>query len=618
MVKKLLVLLFVVILFVFSVSQSHAQTGPTFGQACQISPTETYATDNCVSTTTQKLRCEPVLGHGTICVEAPIPPPPPPATPTPGTRVVGQYCRDNYECETGFCNYAIGYIGSSSCQNRFPDGSGCRNDNYCQSSYCWKYDSSASTGLCKTKCGPTNCSGTCNVQTNECSISPTPTTGGTASGPTPTPSSTCKSNGIVSLSYSRTGCFNPLEAKSATVTCNDGTQKTFTSSFLCLATFQFDNSALSFCSTHKACPTPSPLPPTATTAPRVTPQSLTCDPVKDGVINNADYDLWLKEYTHQVNTTLTACFVPGDNTVNILDFQVWKDINYGLRPPNAPISNPPQTTPTPTPTISITPTPVAMTNELITLITNNNKAGIKSWASPKSISDLNFAVSHLSQTQRDSLASIILDTNVTGADKDKILTAMKKVLNNQSTGFYAEIWSYTKIDIQSSYNGYSATCNNVRLNTGILNASASDMFDTIMHESLHSFQCVNAGPQGALDEGSAIWVFKVAFPEGRNPDELAAGFAETVFGTVNYYRDIGTNGNHTIPLTAVTSTNGKLLELYNWLSTTDGSRLPWNSQTKLDYCYNTYYKSILRTDSQWFAKAKAASIAMAADPQCRK
>ena len=54
---------------------------------------------------------------------------------------------------------------------------------------------------------------------------------------------------------------------------------------------------------------------------------LTCDPVKNGVINTADYDLWLKEYTHQVNTTLTSCFVPGNATVNLLDFQVWKDIS---------------------------------------------------------------------------------------------------------------------------------------------------------------------------------------------------------------------------------------------------------------------------------------------------
>ncbi len=63
----------------------------------------------------------------------------------------------------------------------------------------------------------------------------------------------------------------------------------------------------------------------------LTPTVLTCDPVKDGLINTADYDLWLKEYTHQVNTTLTSCFLPGDNTVNILDFQVWKDISYGLK-----------------------------------------------------------------------------------------------------------------------------------------------------------------------------------------------------------------------------------------------------------------------------------------------
>ena len=630
MVKKLLVLLFVVILFVFSVSQSHAQTSQDI--SCSDSnpcPSQINCSVGCLSVSLMCVNglcrvpsggtCTNTFGMSNGgCIK----------TNQFGGTAGNQYCTKNPS------------VGNYTCQPSSPDGTSCLDNSECQPNAAFGGDRVCAVNLCGTSprgasccpsgkfwCSSTNsCTnqgdGSCPCEATQVTPTsiPTPTSGGTASGPTPTPSSTCKSNGIVSLSYSRTGCFNPLEAKSATVTCNEGTQKTFTSSFLCLATFQFDNSALSFCSTHKACPTPSPLPPTATTAPRVTPQSLTCDPVKDGVINNADYDLWLKEYTHQVNTTLTACFVPGDNTVNILDFQVWKDINYGLRPPNAPISNPPQTTPTstPSPVDNATPTPVAMTNELITLITNNNKAGIKSWASPKSISDLNFAVSHLSQTQRDSLASIILDTNLTGADRDKILIAFKKVLNNPSTGFYADIWSYTRINIASSITGYTTSCNTVNLNTNVLTLPDSDILDILMHESLHSFNCTNNGPAGALNEGSAIWVYKVAFPDGRNPDELTAGFAETVFGTINYYRDISVGGSTFSALNAVTTTNPKLLELFNWLSTTDGSHLPWNSQTKLDYCYNTYYKSILRTDSQWFAKAKAASIAMAADPQCRK
>ena len=60
-------------------------------------------------------------------------------------------------------------------------------------------------------------------------------------------------------------------------------------------------------------------------------KALTCDPIRDGLINNADFDLWLKEYTGQVSTTLTSCYVPGNNTENILNFQVWKDINYRLK-----------------------------------------------------------------------------------------------------------------------------------------------------------------------------------------------------------------------------------------------------------------------------------------------
>ncbi len=258
----------------------------------------------------------------------------------------------------------------------------------------------------------------------------------------------------------------------------------------------------------------------------------------------------------------------------------------------------------------------AANESLSTLITSQNRDGIKSWAANKTLAQINDAVAALSQQDRDLLASVVADTNLTGSEKDKLLNPMKQILNNKSTGFYAEIWSYTRIEVTTGTGGGHSTCDKATLYTK--EADASTFFDTLLHESLHSFNCVNGGPDGALNEGSAIWIFKVAFPAGRNPDELTSGFAETTYGTVNYYRDYGVNGNHSIPLTALTNPSAKSLELFNWLSTTDGSNLPWNDQSKLQYCYDTYYKNIPRTDPDWFAKAKNASQAMSADPQCKK
>lgn len=247
------------------------------------------------------------------------------------------------------------------------------------------------------------------------------------------------------------------------------------------------------------------------------------------------------------------------------------------------------------------------------LITDQNRPGIKSWAANKTLAQINDEVAALSQPNRDLLASVLLDTNLSGADREKVLKPMKKILNNKSTGFYAEIWSYTRIDVTPGTGGGLASCNTLTISG--MDADEATFFDTLLHESLHSFNCVNGGPDGALNEGSAIWIFKVAFPEGRNPDELVAGFAETTYGTVNYYRDFD---NETIELKALTNPSPKSLELFNWLSSTDSSNLPWNDQSKLQYCYDTYYKNIQRTDSDWFSKAKTASQSMAQDPQCKK
>ncbi len=65
-------------------------------------------------------------------------------------------------------------------------------------------------------------------------------------------------------------------------------------------------------STFDACPT---------TAPSNKPN---CDPVKDGTIDQLDFQKWKDEFTTKVGNS-SACFSPN-NTVDLLGFQVWKDI----------------------------------------------------------------------------------------------------------------------------------------------------------------------------------------------------------------------------------------------------------------------------------------------------
>lgn len=137
-----------------------------------------------------------------------------------------------------------------------------------------------------------------------------------------------------------------------------------------------------------------------------------------------------------------------------------------------------------------------------------------------------------------------------------------------------------------------------------------------MHESFHSFDCVNYGPVGALDEGAAIWVFKSAFPEGLSPAET---WAEATYGTKLYYRDIV--GWPVYPLLAVGSgASQKLLDVYRILSASDPSHLPWNSQDRLTNCFRQYFEPLDRNVdfyAVWLPAVQLATNEMVADPSCQ-
>lgn len=334
------------------------ETNPTFSQTCIINATATSASDNC----TPPYRCEPRTGYGNICVELP-------QTATydsngnlisPGSLQVGDYCRYDNECQTLICYYAPGWVGVSSCINPLADNQACHKNSECQSGYCSIYPG-ADLGLCKTQCSPSNCSGTCNPQTNECSA-PIPTA-------TPTPLSTntgdgttCSSNGVKSVTYDKMDCSNSETFRGATITCNDG-YTTNVQVGMCLSKNQWESTITQACSSHTTCtPWGDPPPPGSKpdgsicefnyecqssiclVAPDNTkkcsgmpspPQSLICDPNGDGKIDLLDFNVWRDEYLTKIsNTTKSACFAVDKAKVDILDFNVWRDI-YILKKTNA-------------------------------------------------------------------------------------------------------------------------------------------------------------------------------------------------------------------------------------------------------------------------------------------
>jgi Ca2+-binding RTX toxin-like protein len=251
---------------------------------------------------------------------------------------------------------------------------------------------------------------------------------------------------------------------------------------------------------------------------------------------------------------------------------------------------------------------------LALLIVFGDRNDIRDWAAARTIAQIDAEVAALTPAQRDQLAELVLDTNATGEARDKLLRVMRRALAVRELGFYTEVWSYTFVEIVPP--GFFGGCNHVFLDPDAWGRlSDQDAWNVFLHESFHSFNCVNGGPVGALDEGSAIWITLAPFDAPLIPGE---SFAETTYGTKLYYRDIV--GVPDYPLTAPLNPTQKLLDVYGYLSVHDPSQLPWNSNDRLVTCFNRYFVDLNRNVdffNVWLPSVKQRTDLMLADPECK-
>ena len=252
--------------------------------------------------------------------------------------------------------------------------------------------------------------------------------------------------------------------------------------------------------------------------------------------------------------------------------------------------------------------------KLVDLIAAGDRDGIRAWAADRSIAEINRAVAALSSDRRNRLAEVVLDSNATGATRDRLLSVMRLTLAQRDLGFYAEIWSYTRIEMTPG--GFFGTCRMLFIDedayAGLVDVDARNV---LTHETLHSFNCVNGGPAGSLDEGSALWVIKAGF---REPLGIGESWAEGTYGSKLFFRDIV--GDPNLPLEAPRAPTQKLLDVYGWLASVDPSRLPWNSTPRLVTCFERYWEGLNRNVdfvTEWLPAAQAATDRMLADPECR-
>jgi hypothetical protein len=251
---------------------------------------------------------------------------------------------------------------------------------------------------------------------------------------------------------------------------------------------------------------------------------------------------------------------------------------------------------------------------LAALIDSNDRGGIRAWAAERSIAAINAEVADLDEARRSRLAEVVLDTDAAADIRDRLLRAMRVVLAHPDLGFYAEVWSYTFIEFIEG--GFFGTCGHLFLSPSAFSGlSEVDARNVLMHESFHSFNCVNGGPVGSLDEGASIWIFKAAFPEALHPAET---WSEATYGTKLFYRDI--LGQPDLNLGSPQQPTSKLLEIYGWLSDRDPSRLPWNSDQRLVSCFEKYWEHLNRNVDffqVWLPAAFEATQEMLADEECR-
>jgi hypothetical protein len=235
---------------------------------------------------------------------------------------------------------------------------------------------------------------------------------------------------------------------------------------------------------------------------------------------------------------------------------------------------------------------------LRSLITRKDKTGIQHWADETGALEMNRTIQELSGRERRELAAIIVTSPVEGVMRTNLIDYITDIISNPLLGFYTELFADIPVNVHPGKGGGYAAGSHISIADGLLKQNGNPSTrNTLVHELFHIFNHRENGAGGisALNEGTAIWIFKTAFDDiPENEKEL--GLAEPAFGTIGYYRDIGIKGypKH-ISLGVPTNITAKGREVYEHiLMARDPSRLPLFDREKLQACFDTYFKDLNR------------------------
>ncbi|GEM_PF-2531811 len=251
------------------------------------------------------------------------------------------------------------------------------------------------------------------------------------------------------------------------------------------------------------------------------------------------------------------------------------------------------------------------------LLTNASRAAIAAWCATQPASNINAALQALTPPQRRQLVSCALDITVTPAETQRVTEAALLVTDSPDLGFYLELYATTQIRMHDAPSGAYAAGDHISLSSGMLGQKDITVLrNTITHELFHIFnhQQHAAGGISALNEGTAIWIFKCAYSDLPRA-EYDLGLAEPTFGTINFYRDLGIKGypkhiDMGIPTKDITAKGREVYETI--LMARDPSRLPVFDAQAMQTIYTNYFAGLKRDQAfdQWLREFRCAHVRM--------
>lgn len=232
------------------------------------------------------------------------------------------------------------------------------------------------------------------------------------------------------------------------------------------------------------------------------------------------------------------------------------------------------------------------------------------------------------ETMEDIRAASLLDQFLAAALRDDqgrpvdpaIRDGIHAIMQTGRLDVYAETLAtigvaYSAVGDYGGNNVYDDSKKGVFLNPNTRNPEV--LKRVLAHEIFHAFNAAHGldrsrpglegpGALNSLNEGFGIAVIPFAFEPN-----ASLNLAEMVYGTKNYYRDIGIAGyDRNFPLGNATNADSKLRGLLRAVSAQDRSQLLWEDSHKLTEDYQSFFEGLNRADGSWAEQVEIATAGM--------